>query len=47
MFKDWCKNETATFESNDGEDFNVQWSELSFYSDLVKKVEEVIDLAKS
>lgn len=49
-FKKWCTETTATFESQYdpdgyGEDFNVSFSELSFYEDLLKKHQEEIENA--
>lgn len=43
-FKKWCETNTATFEDiGDGEEDNVVWSELSFYDELIKKVEELLN----
>lgn len=49
-FKKWCEDTTATFETQYdpdgyGEDFNVSFSELSFYEELLKKHQEEIENA--
>ena len=42
-FKKWCEQNTATFESKGDDEFNVSWDELSFYNELIKKVESLLE----
>ena len=42
-FDKWSEETTACFRSDvDGDDFNVSFSELSFYDDLKEKVKQLI-----
>lgn len=41
-FKKWCEDNTATFSQDGEEEYNVSWSELSFYDELIKKVESLL-----
>lgn len=41
-FKKWSTETTATFESDEGEDFNVNFSSLVFYNELENKVAEIV-----
>ena len=45
-FKEWCKSNTATFESDGEDDYNVSWDELAFYEELVKKVSSALSQAR-
>lgn len=46
-FKKWCESNTATFgqscdEDGYGEDYNIEWNDLAFYDELIKKVSELL-----
>lgn len=44
-FKKWCEDNTATFDCVDGESDNVSYSQLTFYTELVDKVKELLTKA--